>query len=356
MLEEEDNGFTLVDFIKSTKIFFKELNKNRFFVAVIISIGLLVGYFVSYCSDYKYVASSTMMLESSDGGSMSGAMALASQFGLLSGGGSSSTMNEEKLMEIIKAEKILKTALFQTVTIDTISDLLANHFIEVFDYRDKWKKSDSLSQFRFTHSKENMTKLESSVFKAIYDEIIKSCLKVDKSKSGILTVTVTSSSELFSKYFNEYLVKSVISFYVDRITEKGRSNVEIVQKRVDSIGASLRDAELALARWKDGSHQLVKAQGMINEIKLRRNVEVNNSMYIEGIKQLEISKFSLLEQTPFLQVIDEPSLPLNSKGKISIVKGVGGGLLLGLIVAGLFVWVRKKLADLRIELKSAESL
>ena len=350
---EEDKVLTLVEFVKSVKVFLKELKKNRFFVAIIVIIGFLSGFLFSYLSKPQYVASSTMMLESSKGGSMSGAMALAGQFGLLSGGGTS-TMNEDKLMEIIKAETIIQTALFQKVTIDSATDVLANHFIDVFDYRGEWKSNDSLKDFRFIHTKENLTLRESSVLKMIYGRIVNSCLKVEKSKSGILTVAITTPNELLSKYLNEQLVKSVISYYVDRITEKGRQNIEIVQKRVDSIAVSLRDAELALARWKDGSHQLVKAQGMINEIKLRRNVEVNNSMYIEGVKQLEISKFSLLDQTPFLQIIDQPALPLGTKGKMSLVKGVVGGFILGCLLAGLFVWLRKMLTDVKKELASSE--
>ncbi len=177
---------------------------------------------------------------------------------------------------------------------------------------------------------------------------------MEKSKSGIITVAITTRSELLSKYFNEQLVKSVINFYVDRITEKGRRNVDIIQRRVDSVAGALRDAELTLARWKDASNQLVKAQGMIAEIKLRRNVEVNNSMYIEGVKQLEISKFTLLDQTPFLQVIDQPFLPLATKGKLAPIKGVIIGFIVGCLLAGIFVWIKKKVLDLKRELKLSE--
>ncbi len=345
-MEEDDKGITLIDVIRFVKECFTEIKKNRLIVLSIVCFVTALGILVSFISKPIYIASSTMMLEGSKGGSVSGAMALANQFGLLNSG-AGAAMNEDKLLEIIKAETIIKTALFREATIDSTTDILANHFINLFGYSKKWKSDETLKGFRFQHKKDDLTMQESAVFKMFYAQIVTNFLKVDKSKSSIITVTITSPSELFSKYFNEQLVKAVISFYVDRITEKERTNVDIVQKRVDSIAVALRDAELALAKWKDASNQLVKAQGMITEIKLRRNVEVNNSMYIEGIKQLEISKFTLMDETPFLQIIDEPVLPLNTKGGIPVTKGILAGFFIGSVLAGLYIWIRKKYLEIK---------
>ena len=41
-----------------------------------------------------------------------------------------------------------------------------------------------------------------------------------------------------------------------------------------------------------------------------RNVEVLNTMYLELVKNIEVSKLTLLNQTPIIQVIDKPILPL----------------------------------------------
>ena len=89
---------------------------------------------------------------------------------------------------------------------------------------------------------------------------------------------------------------------------------------------------------------------MMVEMRLRRNVEVCNSIYIEGVKQLEISKFALLEQTPFLQIIDQPTLPLNPAGTISPLRGIAIGFIIGSLLAGLYGFVRKKYAELMIEI------
>ncbi|MES2284316.1 MAG: hypothetical protein V4547_01425 [Bacteroidota bacterium] len=350
----EAEGISLIDMIKGIKDFFAELKRKWLVVSIIICTTSLIGLFYSLNSKPKYIASSTMMLESSKGDGMSGAMALASQFGLM-GGGSSSVINEDKLIEIVKAETIIKTALFKNATIDSTSDILANHFIDLFGYKEIWEKDDSLKDFRFTNPKENLNVQENRVLKMFYGQIKKDFLTTEKSKSGIITLTINSKSELFSKYFNQYLVEAVTSFYVNRITEKSRTNIGIIQKRVDSIALALRDAEFSLARWKDANFQLVKAQGMIAEMQLRRNVEVCSSIYLEGVKQLEISKFTSLQQTPFLQIIDQPTLPLNSTGMISPFHGITFGFIIGFLLASLYVFVRKKYAELMIEIAEKQN-
>lgn len=351
----EEEGMSLFEMIKSLKEFSIELKKKWLIVSVIVCITSVIGLVFALNSKPNYSATSTMMLESSKGGgSMSGALALASQFGLMSGG-SSAVINEDKLIEIIKAETIIKRALFKRVTIDSVTDILANHYINLFGYKKMWEKDDSLKNFRFINTVENLSTLENGVLKMFYRQIIKDFLITDKSKSGIITLTTKTKSELFSKYLNQYLVEAVTGFYINRVTEKGRKNVEIIQERVDSISVALAEAEFTLAKWKDASNQLVKVQGMMVEMRLRRNVEVCNSIYIEGVKQLEISKFTLLEQTPFLQIIDQPTLPLNPVGTISPLRGLVFGFIIGFLLAGLYVFSRKKYAELMVELAEKQN-
>ncbi len=349
---DQEEGLNLVDILNNIKGGFIELKKNWLLLVIVIFITTLSGLIFSNYQKPNFIATSTMMLESSKtGGAMSGALSLASQFGLM-GTGSSTEINEDKLIEIIKADKIIKTALLKKSSINSHEDILANDFIDLFGYKKMWATDSSLKNFRFTNTIENLNVLEIEVLKIFIDKIKKEFLTIEKSKSGIIILSVKTKSELFSKIFNEYLVEAITSFYVDRITEKGRVNINIIQNRVDSIAIALRDAEYTLARWKDGSNQLVKAQGMMAEMKLRRNVEVCNSIYIEGIKQLEISKFALLQQTPFLQIIDQPALPLNPTETISKLRGIISGFIFGCILSGLIIYLRKKYTETMIKVNA----
>lgn len=351
MTSKDNDEISIKDLINIIKEYVAEFKKKWRMVGLIVFAFSIMGFAYSYIKKPTYIATSTMMLENSKGGGISGALALASQFGLMSGGGGGSAeIDEEKLMELITSEAIIKSALFKKSTINNKTDIFANHFIDLFGYKERWAKieGDSLNGFRFKNSKDKLNLLETRVFKMFYNRLSKSSIESIKSKSGIISVSVKSTSEPFSKFFNQSLIESITDFYVKRITEKGQTNVNIIQKRVDSVAIALKDAEYALARWKDGNFQLVKAQGMMAEIDLRRNVEVNNSIYIEGIKQLEISKFTLLQDTPFLQVIDEPSFPIDAIG-LSRTRGIIYGFVLGCILSMSYVFARKRYMDIMKE-------
>lgn len=350
MTSKDNDEISIKDLINIIKEYFNEFKRKWRMASLIIFAFSIMGFAYSYIKKPTYIATSTMMLENSKGGGISGALALASQFGLMSSGGGSAEIDEEKLMELITSEAIIKTALFKKSTINNKTDIFANHFIDLFGYKESWAKNegDSLNGFRFKNSKDKLNLLETRVFKMFYNRLSKSSIESLKSKSGIISVSVKSPSEPFSKFFNQSLIESITDFYVKRITEKGQTNVNIIQKRVDSVAIALKDAEYALARWKDGNFQLVKAQGMMAEIDLRRNVEVNNSIYIEGIKQLEISKFTLLQDTPFLQVIDEPSFPIDAIG-LSRTRGIIYGFVLGCILSISFIFARKRFMEIMRE-------
>jgi len=57
---------------------------------------------------------------------------------------------------------------------------------------------------------------------------------------------------------------------------------------------------------------------LLEEIRLKRDVEILNIMYGEIVKNLEVSKFTLLNNEPLLNIIDSPTLPLKVN-KLSII-------------------------------------
>ena len=63
-------------------------------------------------------------------------------------------------------------------------------------------------------------------------------------------------------------------------------------------------------------------------------------MYLEIIKNLELSKLTLLNQTPIINIIDKPILPLKqdkrSKSKFAILFGFIGGFL----TVGFFIFTK----------------
>ena len=89
---------------------------------------------------------------------------------------------------------------------------------------------------------------------------------------------------------------------------------------------------------KDINQRIVKASGRLKELQLMRRVEVLNAMYLEIIKNLEISKITLLNKTPIIQIIDKPILPLEEDKTSKALAGILGAFLGGFLSISFFVF------------------
>jgi uncharacterized protein involved in exopolysaccharide biosynthesis len=74
--------------------------------------------------------------------------------------------------------------------------------------------------------------------------------------------------------------------------------------------------------------------------KRQVDVQANTAILTELVKQTELAKVTLRKETPLIQVIDRPILPL-PEDKFGIVKGIiFGGVLAGLLIAFFLVFKR----------------
>ena len=184
----------------------------------------------------------------------------------------------------------------------------------------------------------------------IYESLIENHLVVERVNitSNILYVSCITADELFSKEMSERLVDAVTKYYIDVKTQRARKTLDFVQERTDSVANAMSGAELELARWKDSQRSIIKAEGYLTELRLQRQVQILNAMYGEAIKNLELSKMTLLKATPLLQVIDRPILPLKqiklSLPMAVLIFGFIGGVLALLWVIGSKI-VRDTLKD-----------
>jgi uncharacterized protein involved in exopolysaccharide biosynthesis len=68
--------------------------------------------------------------------------------------------------------------------------------------------------------------------------------------------------------------------------------------------------------------------------KRQVDVQANTAILTELVKQTELAKVTLRKETPLIQVIDRPILPL-PKEKFGKAKGI----VLGVILAGFFIFL-----------------
>lgn len=317
----------------------------------------------SYFKKPSYTGLVTFVMEEEQSSNPLGDYAgIASTFGIdLGTGGGAFT--GDNLIELIQSRYIIEKTLLMEVELSDRRDLLVNHFIrfnekeediqeeyiselekkiEVLSKSDKPDKNlikiieDSLSVqrkislFNFKKiSRNSFSLFHNKIINRIYLEIIEKNFNVLKlsDKLSIVEVRCFSSDELFSKYFSELALEAVMDFYIDTKTRKARQNLSSLEFRTDSVKNLLQSTELNLARVKDANMRLIKAEGYILESRLTRDVQILNLTYMELIKNLEISKLALSKETPLMQIIDRPILPLEDSNLPLPVVIVIGGLL-----------------------------
>ena len=161
-------------------------------------------------------------------------------------------------------------------------------------------------------------------------------------KIQIFTLETSSENEFFAKVFSEKLTSIVIEFYESIKTKKAKNNLTALELQTDSVRQELNNALAGVAVATDQTSGLKPALNVrrISSAKQEVEVKLNTAILTELIKQQELARITVLKETPFIQIIDSPILPLpvEKLGKLNAI--IFGGFLAGFLVI-LFLIVKR---------------
>lgn len=310
---------------------------------IILIAGLLGGALGLFYSIYKkptYTATLTFVLEEEGGGGLGNLGGLAAMAGFnIGGAGGEGLFKGENIFEIYKSRSMLtKTLLSKARHNDS---LLIERYIAFNDLRKGWKEKPQLESISFSIPQEKFTLQHDSIIGEVVKSINEKNLSVSKpdKKTSLIQVATTSINEAFSKDFTETLVQNVNNFYVETKTKKSLENLNVLQFQTDSVRKELNAAIGGVAIAMDANPNSNPARQILNVPSSKKQVDVqaNQAILTELVKNLELARISLRQETPLIQVIDEPVLPLK-KERLGKAKGfMLGGILLVLLVFVFFI-------------------
>jgi|694.fasta_scaffold36402_2 hypothetical protein len=329
--------------IKINELFFflKSKWKIIFFIGLI---GALIGLYFGIKAKPIYKAVLTFALEEEKGSGLSGALGLANSFGIdlggSSGGGAFAATN---LAELMRSRLITEKVLLKPVQINGKNTTLAEVYIDINDLRKNWVKSPKLSKIQFLPKGERseFNFQQDSLLKTFYNSLISpsnlSIQQKDK-KVTIISIEVLSENELFSKLYCENLAKETSDFYTQTKTKKSKSNVEILQKQTDSIKIELSGAISSKLIEEDNVYNLNPALNKkgVTSKKKQIDVQTNTAILTNLSVQLELAKITLRKETPLIQTIDTPLLPLE-KTKLGKLRALLFGGFIGVFLTIAFL-------------------
>jgi hypothetical protein len=337
--EIPNDEISLKELINKSKEWFSYLVSQWKIILLAGIIGAGLGLAYSFSKKPIYTATLSFALEDEkSGGGLGGALGLASQFGLDIGGGGGSIFTGSNLTELFKSRSMVEQTLLSPVTSKGEIVSLAEMYIQNAAWRAKWNDNPKFKDIQFLPNvkRKYFTRVHDSILGVIYEDLSKNGLSVGQKdkKVAIITIDVSSTDELFAKYFTEALAKQVSDFYVTSKSKKARMNMDILERQTDSIRRELNGAITGVAVANDNTFMLNPALNVRRAPSARRQVDVqaNTAILTELVKQSELAKVTLRKETPLIQVIDKPILPLR-KEKFGNAKGI----LLGGILAGLLV-------------------
>ena len=301
-------------------------------------IGLLYAFVIK--PNYKAVVTFALEDDKQGGGGLSGALGLASSLGIDLGTSAGGAFSGANLIELMKSRKMVQKTLLSSCTFNNSQTVLANQLLVITKLDKRLaNKSEIFKNFSFplNSQEEDFSVQQDSVLFLLYDKLfennILSVSQKDK-KISIITVEVNSTDELFSKAFAENLVTNVSEFYVDTKSKKAKNNVAILQRQTDSIRNELNMAITGVAVTSDNTFNLNPALNVnrIPSTKKQIDVQANTAILTQLVTNLEMAKVTLLRETPLIQLIDRPLLPLK-KDK----PGKAKSILMGGVLAGFFI-------------------
>ncbi len=334
----DNDEISLKELIQKIQEWIAYLKTQWKLIIGIAALGGIIGFVYASFQKPTYLATTTFVLEEDKGGGgLGGAMGLASSFGFDLGGGGGGLFTSSNIIELMKSRLVVEKTLLNPVQIAGKEISLADYYIQYNELKEGWAKKPKLANISFPVNADR-TKFsleQDSILQTISEELTKENLAIaqkDK-KVSIISLTVKTENELFSKLFCEQLLKETSDFYIETKSKKSRLNVDILQHQADSIRAELNGAITGVAAASDNVYNLNPAYNVKKTPGTRRQVDVqaNTAILTQLVAQLELSKVSLRKETPLVQLIDRPILPLE-KEKLGRLKSlVLGGFLAGFL-------------------------
>ena len=313
------------------------------FKFLIMAVGLLFalgGYFKVKMAKPSYTASLNFALE--QGGGSSGLGGLASQFGLSMGGGGEG-LGGDNLLSLMKSRRIVQDVLLSKIYVAGDSVLLLNQYVATqAKLKAKW---DTLGLYPVDPLKCCDPKQDSAigvVVKAVSEKSL-AVAKVDK-KLSFVTVSYTGSDPVFTGAFVELLTAKSTNFYVQTKMANARANIDLLERRVDSVSAEMQAAMVGFASAQDQNSFTVQSVAKVPSVQKQMKVTMLTTLYGELVKNLELSKTMSAREEPLITIIDRPHYPLRvreSKLKSALIGG-----FLGVFLTLLFLGGRAFLSDL----------
>lgn len=219
------------------------------------------------------------------------------------------------IVELMQSRLLIEKTLRGTISLNGKTLIFADFFLDsVKTYRNDWMLDAPYDRLVFNSKKDTLA--QNRILGMIHETLLKRYIKVDRKgkETTIISVSCNTENETFSKYFLESLVKEVTNYYTDIKTQRAKTNLAFIEKRMDSIRPAYNSSLYGRAVFMDAHTNTVRQIATVSSEKQQTDVQILKAAYIELSRSLESAKIALVRVTPLIQYLDMPILPLKRSG------------------------------------------
>jgi hypothetical protein len=273
----------------------------------------------------------------------------------LNAGGVFSSMTN--IVELMRSRLLIEKTLKSSLQINGKTLNYADFFLDSLKYRDKWMKRSPYYHLNFlsaaTDKKESL--FASNILRNIYETLVAKNISIDRKGKGttLISVKLISTHELFSKYFLEALMTEVTNYYIEIKTQRSKLNLDFIQKRTDSIRNAYNNALYGRAVFSDANINSIRLRATVPVEKQQTDITILKTSYVELVSALEAAKTSLMRDTPLIQYLDTPVLPLKMN-RSGMIRYFIAFLIAGSFICAAFLLTKKIIKHLiRLEMTTS---
>lgn len=315
---------------------------SKWYLILVFSLGGAgLGFWYATSQKPVYTATTTFVLETGDRGGSGQFAGLAAIAGIDISGSGGGLFQGENILELYKSRTMISKTLLSSSDFNGKSQLLIDRYIDGNGLWKAWQNKPELKGLQFNtsgnYSNPHLQLLHDSIMSGIVKDIVQNSMtigRIDK-KMNIVKVDIKSGDELFAKSFNKQLVQTVNEFYLQTKTKRSLDNIAILQHKTDSVkgvmtGSIYRAAQVVDITPNLNPTRLSQRTAPIQTAQA--SADVNKNILSQLVQNLELSKIALQKETPLIQVVDEPILPLDKeqlgKAKAVVIGGILGGIFI----------------------------
>ncbi len=199
-----------------------------------------------------------------------------------------------------------------------MSESVLEHVVYTKYKTDEFKDSVNLIEYFEIEPNESLPQnlLQRQMFLDVYEGLTKSRIKTDVERlTKILTITVTMPESKLSADVANKIAESLDEYVRTKRKSYASEQRFYIEKRIQHVKDTLTIAEEKLKTFREQNRVVTQSpQLLMEQGRLMRNVEIQQAVFVELNKQLEIAKIDEIRDTPILNIKEAAKEPIKKAG------------------------------------------